>query len=343
MKPIAIIGGGLAGLTLGVALRQREVPVTIYEAGRYPRHRVCGEFISGRGRGVLAQLGLEARFFAAGAREAATAAFFSARAGHVVKLPERALCLSRYRMDALLAEEFRNLGGCLQEDHRWQEAMGEGTVRATGRRIQPTTQGWRWFGLKAHAANVSLDADLELHLLPRGYVGLCQLGGGVVNVCGLFRTRATVPDLAQSWRTWLTGGSESRLSRRLAAAEFSADTFCSVSSLSLRPHTAAPRAECCLGDAITMIAPLTGNGMSMAFESAELALASLTSYSLGRTDWATATGEIARACDQAFARRLRWSRWLQAAFLHAPTSGALIWFGSRAPRLWRALFASTRH
>ena len=29
MKPITIVGGGLAGLTLGIGLRQREVPVTI--------------------------------------------------------------------------------------------------------------------------------------------------------------------------------------------------------------------------------------------------------------------------------------------------------------------------
>ena len=47
---LTIVGGGLAGLTLGIGLRQRGVPVTVYEAGRYPRHRVCGEFISGRGQ-----------------------------------------------------------------------------------------------------------------------------------------------------------------------------------------------------------------------------------------------------------------------------------------------------
>ena len=48
VKPITIVGGGLAGLTLGIGLRQCGVAVTVHEAGHYPRHRVCGEFISGR-------------------------------------------------------------------------------------------------------------------------------------------------------------------------------------------------------------------------------------------------------------------------------------------------------
>jgi hypothetical protein len=55
---VTIVGGGLAGLTLGIGLRQRGVPITVWEARRYPRHRVCGEFISGGGQSSLARLGL---------------------------------------------------------------------------------------------------------------------------------------------------------------------------------------------------------------------------------------------------------------------------------------------
>ena len=47
IKEIHIVGGGLAGLSLAIALRTRGIPVTVMEAGTYPRHRVCGEFISG--------------------------------------------------------------------------------------------------------------------------------------------------------------------------------------------------------------------------------------------------------------------------------------------------------
>ncbi len=97
---------------------------------------------------------------------------------------------------------------------------------------------------------------------------LCRQNDGVVNVCGLFRSRAAEPDLAKNWRGWLEGPADSALRKRLAGAEFLEDSFCCAAGLGLEPRRAAERAECCVGDAITMIAPVTGNGMSMAFESA---------------------------------------------------------------------------
>src|SRR4029077_11000033 len=93
---VTIVGGGLAGLTLGIGLRQRGIPVTVWEAGRYPRHRVCGEFISGQGQEALARLWLRALLAQAGARRAQTAAFFSPKVGSAARqLPQAALCVSR--------------------------------------------------------------------------------------------------------------------------------------------------------------------------------------------------------------------------------------------------------
>ena len=96
-KPIRIIGGGLAGLTLGIALRRLDIPVTIDEAGIYPRHRVCGEFVSGRGQVSISRLGLREVFDQAGAIRAHTAAFFSmANSTPSRLLPSPAICLSRW-------------------------------------------------------------------------------------------------------------------------------------------------------------------------------------------------------------------------------------------------------
>src|SRR6266566_4976649 len=162
LRTITIVGGGLAGLTLGIGLRRQSVPVVIWEAGRYPRHRVCGEFISGRGQETLRRLDLLELVLAAGARRAQTAAFFTRSKSFPRRtLPQPALCLSRFTLDALLAEKFRHSGGELRCEVRGpQSEFSEGTVRASGRRAQTRTEGWRWFGVKAHVQDLELTADL---------------------------------------------------------------------------------------------------------------------------------------------------------------------------------------
>ena len=344
LKPITIVGGGLAGLTLGIGLRQRGVPVTVWEAGRYPRHRVCGEFISGRGEDVLERLGLLDAFFQAGADLACTAAFYLGRFGSPVRtLRTPALCLSRFAMDALLAAQLRAAGGELREDARWrEEGFGEGVVRANGRRLQPREDGGQWFGLKVHAHNVLLAADLEMHGSQRGYVGFCRLGGGEVNVCGLFRRSAGKPDSPQTWQDLLRGQPGTPLWERLAGAVLDQGTFCSVAGLSLRPYRATPQRECCIGDALTMIPPVTGNGMSMAFEAAEMAIGPLADYSRGEITWSEARQRVAKACDHAFARRLAWARWLQWMMFTPLLRGWPAAAALHSNFLWRAMFTRTR-
>ena len=51
--------------------------MNLIEAGDYPRHRVCGEFINGRGLKSLDELGLIETIRQAGARVAQDAAFFT--------------------------------------------------------------------------------------------------------------------------------------------------------------------------------------------------------------------------------------------------------------------------
>ena len=346
LKPITIVGGGLAGLTLGIGLRRREIPVVIWEAGRYPRHRVCGEFISGNGQAVLERLGLRSRFEEAGAICARTAIFVCGpNRSPVRRLPAPALCLSRHAMDALLAESFQQLGGDLRLNTRWNLGeYGEGVVRAAGRRVQPAENGRRWFGVKAHVSRyspVNLEADLEMHVSSAAYVGVNRINDGEVNVCGLFRVRHGELQPG-SKPEWLRGEPGSPLNQRLGAAQFEPDSFCSVAGLSLKPQRAAAKAECCIGDALTMTPPVTGNGMSMAFESAEMAIEPLAAYSRGRLDWTAARQQIARRCDAAFSRRLAWARILQWLIISpAPRS----WPGSMllcSEWLWRLLFARTR-
>jgi 2-polyprenyl-6-methoxyphenol hydroxylase-like FAD-dependent oxidoreductase len=257
-------------------------------------------------------------------------------------LPTYSLCLSRFRMDAVLACYFRELGGDLQEHSRSPEsAPSEGVVRATGRQSSGVENDWKWFGLKVHAHNVQLQADLEMHAGSNGYIGLCRLADGELNICGLFRRRVDSPP-AHSWRETLLGQPGSLLRSRLENAVVDERSFCSVGGLSLNPARASQRAECRIGDALTMIPPVTGNGMSMAFEAAQLAVEPLAAFSRGEASWSQAARTIAWACDRAFARRLARARWLQRLMFFPGMSGPLGGLALRSNGLWKWFFHETR-
>ena len=342
-KSITIIGGGLAGLTLGIGLRLEGVPVVIWEAGHYPRHRVCGEFISGKGQDVLRRLGLVEALRAAGARPASSAAFFTAKSQlSAWPLPEVALCVSRFVLDDCLARRFRALGGELRTGTRWRGELArqEGFVRSTGRRVESGEAGRKWFGLKAHARNVKLTADLEMHFGADAYVGLCRVAEDRVNVCGFFRARRNGAFPDHSWRERLAGEVGSPLHARLSAADWLPESFCAVAGISLFGPVA--ESECSIGDAFTMTPPVTGNGMSMAFESADLALAPLVEYAAGRLRWSDVLSRVRGQCHAAFSTRLRWAKMLELLMFQrwiSPIAGPL---AGRSLRIWRLLFARTR-
>lgn len=179
-RPVTIAGGGLAGLSLGIALLERGVGVTLHEAGSYPRHRVCGEFLSGVSDPVLRDLGIS--FALEDAVTLETSCWFDDH-GAFRELPVRGRGISRHLLDHRLQQHFRELGGQLIINSRIQP--GEGVVWAAGRTRTPSS----WIGLKAHFTDLNISHDLEMHAGDACYVGLARIEAGAVNVCGLFRKR----------------------------------------------------------------------------------------------------------------------------------------------------------
>jgi flavin-dependent dehydrogenase len=296
---ITIAGGGLAGLSLAAGLRTRGVEVEVREAGSYPRHRVCGEFISGVDPSTLENLGIRGDFDDA-LRHRSVAWFREGRLIHEAVMPAPALGISRHRLDLRLRDRVAAAGGTVLDRTRVAREPREGLVWAAGRIPRPGP----WIGLKCHFQDLAMVADLEMHLGANGYAGLAGIEDGRANVCGLFKVdrsrRAPGPELLLDY---LAAGGNSRLVGRLRAARADEESFRAVAGFELGRQDAADDL-CAVGDAESMIPPFTGNGMSMAFQSAEIALEPLERWSLGRLDWADCVAEIRRGQDQRFRRRL---------------------------------------
>lgn len=305
MKPITIVGGGPAGLALGIALRGRSVSVRLLEAAAFPRHRVCGEFISGIQTGDLAALGIE-DLLAPAARPRETAWFDGARPMFQATLPEAAYGLSRHYLDTALAGRFTAVGGDLQTGTRFNGEAREGIVLATGRSQCPSP----WLGLKAHFSDLPLSADLEIHLGDAAYVGLTRIEEDRVNVSGLFRRTSVVTGGQQALAKAVQDAGLPELAGRLRAARMDPNSLKGVNRFHLGWQTQRDAAVR-IGDAAVMIPPFTGNGMTMALQSALAAVEPLTQWSRGALSWSTARNAICQTHRRMFATRLRWARALQ--------------------------------
>jgi len=325
LKSITIVGGGLAGLSAGIALRLKDVPVKLFESREYPRHKVCGEFMSGIGLDLLPQLGLK---LSARPSPIKTISFHhGSRDSKSFELPEPGLALRRFDLDFALARRFVDLAGELKCPFRFDEKPGdEGVVWATGRRLQKGTQ-WKWYGLKAHAMSVEQCSDLELHFFNDGYAGLCKLDDQRSNLCGLFRRRIEPRAPNHSIEEHFTAVPS--LAARLTNAEWDRSSFSAVSGLPLGKVAPRDESQFGIGDAFSMIPPFTGNGMSIALESAFLATAPLAAYSRGKIPWKEALAEYHEKAERAFKTRLGIATVAQAALMSRLCRPALMTFAAR--------------
>lgn len=299
MKTLTIAGGGLAGLGLAHGLRRHGVPVTLHEAGRYPRHRVCGEFISGITPETLAALDISDAFHDA-RRHLDGTWYAGGKKILTFTLPAPALALSRHLLDDRLSRSLAAKEGTVIESSRLDRQPREGLVWTAGR----LPRRGPWIGLKAHFHGLDLAEGLEMHLGGNGYVGLTPVEEDRVNVCGLFRLdprrAGKGSDLLLDY---LRAGGNQALAKRLSAATIDERSFLGVSAFELGWQDGDP-ALCALGDAAGMIPPFTGNGMTMALQSAELAIEPLLRWSRDETGWAETVASIRRNLHRKFSRRL---------------------------------------
>ncbi len=315
MKAITIIGGGLSGLGLASGLLKHGVPVKVIEAGTYPRHRVCGEFLTSLRNDTLNQLGIEGCLDDA-LLHRSTTWYKHGRRIKSFNLPVPARGISRFYLDSWLVNHIRQNGGEVVEGKRAKPQTSEGVIIACGRR--PGSNGMT--GLKAHWSGIDLHDDLEVHLGKHAYVGLSAVEDGYVNVCGVFREIAkgsfARPELRFLRTLELCGCGA--LADRLRSGGMRDGSFCSVTGLDYSGGQASG-----IGDQRTLIPPYTGNGMTIALESAQVVLPLILQYAGGSITWQDYLAKADSALQQRFRKRLFHARWLHPMILN-PSAQSLV-------------------
>jgi flavin-dependent dehydrogenase len=255
---------------------------------------------------------------------AKTMKFFGAKAiSPEIQMTQPALCISRHAMDRIMSDQFKSMGGELCTGLRVasEKLLDEGTVLASGRKPN-TEKGATWTGYKFHVQGLKLEADLEMHFIELGYVGMCQVEKGRVNVCGLMPSKlAAGLDLRSDWKDFLRSNLHPKKHEALESAERIEGSTCCVSGISYDASQLS-KSEPLLkvGDRMSTIPPLTGNGMSLAIESAWLASEPIARYADSQQNWSQTLENLADLQTSSFQKRLAVSVPLQhvmmAPFMH---------------------------
>jgi flavin-dependent dehydrogenase len=114
---ILIAGAGVAGSSLAIRLAQMNFRVTLVEREKFPRHKLCGEFISPEALLHFEKLGVMDEMLAVGGDRISETVFYS-QSGRSVSVPSGwfehgnsgALSISRAEMDLRLLNRAKELG-----------------------------------------------------------------------------------------------------------------------------------------------------------------------------------------------------------------------------------------
>jgi len=361
-KDVWIAGGGLAGLTAAIHLARRGVSVGVIEKHPYPRHKVCGEYLS---REVLPYLeSLDIDIKALGPHPINRLELTSPSGKSMrCKLPLGGLGLSRFALDAFLAEKAAGAGCQIVRDSvstihftgdSFQVRTANGAYEAAvalgacGKRSSLDAHLQRdffkmrtpWLAVKAHYDSDFPDGLVGLHHFPGGYAGLSKTETGAVNFCYLAHTKnfSAFGNIENFTANVVCQNPD--LARFLKNAKLLFEPL-AISQISFAPKPAVENHVLMLGDMAGVIHPLCGNGMAMAILGAKLAAENVLSLLDGKITREMMETHYARAWQSGFSYRLWAGRRIAAVFRHARLTDLGLQVLSGIPSVLRGIVRST--
>jgi len=329
---VIIAGAGPAGSSAAIHLARSGLRVLLVEQKRFPRPKLCGEFISPECEQHFQKLGVADAMTCSGPSMLSETVFYSTR-GHHVAVPSSwfggsaALGLSRAVMDDVLLRRAQDCGVNVLEGASIDEPVVENgvvrgvklkereyrapiTIDATGRaRILTKKFSHKkaqnaHIAFKVHLRNTRVAANAcEIYFYPGGYGGLSTIEAGMSNLC--FITSAEQVKRHHSDPEAVmreTVMKNRRAAYTLESARAESEWLSASWERFGRQRPSPAKGLLAIGDSAAFIDPFTGSGMLMAFESGELAAETIIRH---RNNLAAVETEYATEYVRKFGSRLR--------------------------------------
>jgi flavin-dependent dehydrogenase len=369
---VAIIGGGLAGLSAAILLQRAGYAVAVIEKEKYPFHKVCGEYISLESWNFLERLGVPLSELGLPIIKQFR---LTAPNGAVFKttLPLGGFGISRYTLDQQLAVLALKAGVTVLENTKVNEVQGQDpfqlfcfgkegnfTVEAAvclaafGKRsnmdvklqrhfLNSTNRGLEnYVGIKYHLQTTWPDDLIALHNFKDGYCGISKIEQGKTCLCylttahNLKKAGNSIEVLQQKVLM-----QNPHLSAIFKEAQVLGSFPITISQVSFATKTRVENGMLMLGDAAGMIAPLCGNGMSIALQTGKIAAGVVGLFLQKKLSRQQMEESYDKEWRQHFAARLQRGRWLQQFFGAEWLSNRFVGLFNAFPFLAKPVIRST--
>jgi flavin-dependent dehydrogenase len=326
---VIIVGGGLAGLTSAVHLSKKGLSVLLIEKNEYPKHKVCGEYISNE---VLPYLKvLDFNPFDYGAKKIVDFTLSTPQSRSVnIKLPSGGFSISRYCIDWELSKKAKKYGAEILHvnvtdiqfkndqfevfTNQNKQYQSEIVIGSFGKRSNLDIKMKRDFiqksspflGVKAHYKGDFPDDAVGLHNFEGGYCGISKVETNNVNVCYIadFKSFKRYKNIDDFQKKVLS--QNKYLKEVFDTYELAFEKPLSISQVSFSAKEAVENHILMCGDSAGMIHPLAGNGMSMAIRAAQMASQQILKFKSGELkSRADLENQYTRIWNKEFGTRLK--------------------------------------